>query len=73
MFPIFLYCIFASSRHKNIAICLGNANISNANYETRLAILRQKVQLESIVIDDIVLSNIEYHLLLRHLRFCIFV
>jgi len=33
-------------------------DISNANYETRLAILRQKVQLESIVIDDIVLSNI---------------
>lgn len=33
-------------------------DISNADYETRLAILRQKVQLESIVIDDIVLSNI---------------
>lgn len=33
-------------------------DISSANYETRLAILRQKVQLESIVIDDIVLSNI---------------
>lgn len=33
-------------------------DISNANYETRLAILRQKVQLESIVIDDLVLSNI---------------
>jgi len=33
-------------------------DISNASYETRLAILRQKVQLENIVIDDIVLSNI---------------
>lgn len=33
-------------------------DISAANYETRLAILRQKVQLENIVIDDIVLSNI---------------
>lgn len=33
-------------------------DISSANYETRLAILRQKVQLESIVIDDLVLSNI---------------
>lgn len=33
-------------------------DISNADYETRLAILRQKVQLENIVIDDIVLSNI---------------
>lgn len=33
-------------------------DISSANYETRLAILRQKVQLENIVIDDIVLSNI---------------
>ncbi len=33
-------------------------DISAANYETRLAILRKKVQLENIVIDDIVLSNI---------------
>lgn len=33
-------------------------DISTANYETRLAILRQKVQLENIIIDDIVLSNI---------------
>lgn len=33
-------------------------DISNADYETRLAILRQKVKLESIVIDDIVLSSI---------------
>lgn len=33
-------------------------DISNANYETRLAILRQKVQIEGIVIDDLVLSNI---------------
>ena len=34
------------------------ADISNADYETRLAILRKKVQLENIVIDDIILSNI---------------
>ncbi len=33
-------------------------DISSANYETRLAILRQKVQLESIVIDDLILSNL---------------
>ena len=33
-------------------------DISSANYETRLAILRKKVQLENIVIDDIILSNI---------------
>lgn len=33
-------------------------DISQANYETRLAILRKKVQLENIVIDDLVLSNI---------------
>ena len=33
-------------------------DISAANYETRLAILRKKVQLENIIIDDIVLSNI---------------
>lgn len=33
-------------------------DISTANYETRLAILRKKVQLENIVIDDIILSNI---------------
>ncbi len=33
-------------------------DISNADYETRLAILRQKVQLEGIVIDDTVLSTI---------------
>ena len=33
-------------------------DISNADYETRLAILRQKVKLESIIIDDIVLSSI---------------
>ena len=33
-------------------------DISSADYETRLAILRQKVELEGIVIDDIVLSNI---------------
>jgi len=34
------------------------ADISNADYETRLAILRKKVQLESIIIDDNILSNI---------------
>ena len=34
------------------------ADISNADYETRLAILRKKVQLENIVIDDNILSNI---------------
>ncbi len=33
-------------------------DISAANYETRLAILRKKVQLQNIVIDDLVLSNI---------------
>mgnify|MGYP004502259335 FL=1 len=34
------------------------ADISNADYETRLAILRKKVQIENIIIDDNVLSNI---------------
>lgn len=34
------------------------ADVSNADYETRLAILRKKVQLENIIIDDNVLSNI---------------
>ena len=34
------------------------ADISNADYETRLAILRKKVQLENIIIDDMILSNI---------------
>ena len=34
------------------------ADISNADYETRLAILRKKVQLENIIIDDTILSNI---------------
>lgn len=33
-------------------------DISSADYETRLAILRQKVELDSIVIDDTVLSSI---------------
>lgn len=33
-------------------------DISSASYETRLAILRKRVQQENIVIDDIVLSNI---------------
>ena len=33
-------------------------DISEANYETRLAILRKKVQLNNIVIDDLVLSSI---------------
>ena len=34
------------------------ADVSNADYETRLAILRKKVQLENIIIDDNILSNI---------------
>lgn len=34
------------------------ADISNADYETRLAILRKKVQLENIIIDDDILANI---------------
>ena len=34
------------------------ADISNADYETRLAILRKKVQLEQVFIDDNILSNI---------------
>ena len=34
------------------------ADISNADYETRLAILRKKVQIDNIIIDDIILSNI---------------
>ena len=34
------------------------ADISNADYETRLAILRKKAQLDNIVIDDMILSNI---------------
>ena len=34
------------------------ADISNADYETRLAILRKKVQIENIIIDDNILSNI---------------
>ena len=34
------------------------ADISNADYETRLAILRKKVQLENIIVDDNILSNI---------------
>ena len=34
------------------------ADISNADYETRLAILRKKAQMESIIIDDEILSNI---------------
>ncbi len=34
------------------------ADVSNADYETRLAILRKKVQLERIVVDDLILSNI---------------
>lgn len=33
-------------------------DISSADYETRLAILRQKVELENIVIEDLVLTNI---------------
>ena len=34
------------------------ADISNADYETRLAILRKKSQLDNIIIDDDILSNI---------------
>lgn len=34
------------------------ADISNADYETRLAILRKKAQLDSIIIDDEILANI---------------
>lgn len=34
------------------------ADISNADYETRLAILRKKAQIENIIIDDDILSNI---------------
>jgi chromosomal replication initiator protein len=34
------------------------ADVSIPDYETRLAILRKKVQLESIIIDDNILSNI---------------
>jgi len=34
------------------------ADISNADYETRLAILRKKSQLDNIIIDDDILANI---------------
>ncbi len=34
------------------------ADISNADYETRLAILRKKAQLDNIIIDDEILANI---------------
>lgn len=34
------------------------ADISSADYETRLAILRKKAQLDNIIIDDMILSNI---------------
>ena len=34
------------------------ADISNADYETRLAILRKKAQLDNIIINDEILSNI---------------
>ncbi len=34
------------------------ADISNADYETRLAILRKKAQIDNIIIDDMILSNI---------------
>ena len=34
------------------------ADISNPDYETRLAILRKKAQFDNIVIDDMILSNI---------------
>ena len=34
------------------------ADISNADYETRLAILRKKAQIDNIIIDDEILANI---------------
>ena len=34
------------------------ADISNADYETRLAILRKKAKIENVIIDDDILSNI---------------
>ena len=34
------------------------ADISSPDYETRLAILRKKAQLDNIIIDDDILSNI---------------
>ena len=34
------------------------ADISNPDYETRLAILRKKAQLDNIIVDDEILSNI---------------
>ena len=34
------------------------ADISSADYETRFAILKKKAQLESVVVDDEILSNI---------------
>ena len=34
------------------------ADISNPDYETRLAILRKKAQIDNIIIDDEILSNI---------------
>lgn len=38
------------------------ADISNPDYETRLAILRKKAQLDNIIIDDDVLVNIATHI-----------
>lgn len=38
------------------------ADISNPDYETRIAILKKKSQLENIIIDDDVLANIATHI-----------
>ena len=38
------------------------ADISNPDYETRMAILKKKSQLDSIIIDDDVLANIATHI-----------
>ena len=38
------------------------ADISNPDYETRLAILRKKAQLDNIIIDDEILSTIATHI-----------
>ena len=38
------------------------ADISNPDYETRMAILKKKAQLDNIIIDDEILSNIATHI-----------